>query len=202
MLVEFNQITKLTQAEQLQILDWRNSENVRACMLNQDIISVEDHLSYCENLKKNKSTLFFQVSVNRIPCGIVNFTNLNEENKTGEYGIYLVDKTKNIGVNVGRLAVYYFFEFLHFFNLKIRVLSSNRRAILYFERLLHFRKNYLKEKALIGEKNIEIVQYYMDYPYWTEIVKKIFSNTFLKTDFIVDGYALNLNKIINNRDQR
>ena len=188
MQIEFNNIISLNKEEQLQILEWRNSDKVRSNMINQEIISPEAHLSYCEKLKHNKSTLLFRVSVNQIPCGMVNFANLNYKNRTGEYGLYVVDERPGIGPYLGRLAIYYFFEILNFYELHIIILSLNKTSILFSEKLLLFKDPYInKQEFNINGKDVDAVHYTMKKDYWEQYVKQKYEKNLLSIDFIVNN---------------
>lgn len=188
MKIEFNNITTLSKAEQLQILDWRNSESVRANMINQEIISKEAHLDYCEKLKNDKTALIFRVSVNETPRGLISFKELDHEDKTGEFGIYVVDRSNGVGISIGRVALYYYFEYLKFSDLGIMVLPHNKRAILYYEKILLFKDPYVKEgEFLINGIPVDAIHYSMDCRYWKDIVKNRFKDTINKTEFVVDG---------------
>ncbi len=188
MQIKFDNITTLSKEEQLQVLDWRNSENVRANMLNQKIISKEDHLSYCEKLKKNNSTILYRVTVNGSPCGVVNFTDLDYKNKTGEYGLYVVDQRPGIGLYLGRLAVYYFFEILCFTQLNILVLSHNKNAIMFNEKILLFKNpSITKNEFEIEGKLCDAIHYSMSNTYWDEQVKAQYQRTLNAIEFTIDG---------------
>ena len=188
MQIKFDNITTLSKEEQLQVLDWRNSENVRANMLNQKIISKEDHLAYCEKLKKIDSTILYRVTVNGIPCGVVNFTDLDYKNKTGEYGLYVVDQRPGLGLYLGRLAVYYFFEILRFTQLNILVLSHNKNAIMFNERILLFRDPSITENEFTIEgKLCDAVHYSMRKSDWDELVKEKYKRTLDAIEFTIDG---------------
>lgn len=193
MQIEFNNITTLTKEEQLQILEWRNRDFIREKMLNQNIISKEEHLVYCKNLTKDKSNLVYRVSINKIPCGVINYTKLDYTNKIGEFGIYVLDKSRRIGICVGRLAIYYYFEVLNFSELRIRVLSSNKRAILYFEKLLFFSAPYLyKKEFIINGSSIDIIHYSMSYRHWNNVVKNRYMDTICHNSLIVDEKPENI----------
>lgn len=187
MQIEFKNITTLTKTEQLQILDWRNSESIRSKMLNQEIISPKDHLSYCEKLKQDNTTLLFRVSVNQAPCGMVNFANLNYTNKTGEYGLYVVDERPGIGPYLGRLAVYYFFELLSFSELNIIILSTNKTSILFSEKLLLFKDPYVNKREFTSNgQALDAVHYTMTKKYWEQYVKEQYIRNLSSIEFIVN----------------
>lgn len=187
MKIEFNNITTLSKAELLQILDWRNSDCVRSNMINQEIISKEAHLDYCEKLKNEKTALIFRVSVNENPRGLISFKDLDHEDKTGEFGIYVVDRSNGVGISIGRLALYYYFECLKFSDLRIMVLPHNKRAIMYYEKILLFKDPYVKEKEfIIDGKLVDAIHYSMESSYWKDIVKNRFMDTINKAEFCVD----------------
>lgn len=194
MRLDFQNITSLSRQEKLTILSWRNSDKVRVNMVNQKIITEENHLAYCEKLSKDNSTILFRVSISDTPCGVVNFTNLDYKTKTGEYGLYVVDPRPGLGIYIGRIALFYFFNVLSFSKLNIIVFESNKNALMFNEKILFFKNPEIyKNEFNIEGQSINAVHYSMDKDYWENAVKQKFSTTFASVDFYIDGKRLKQN---------
>ena len=70
--------TELSYELTLMVLSWRNHEKVRKCMLNQDEISLNNHLAFIEYLKTTKEKLYFLVQQNDNFIGVIDFYNFKD----------------------------------------------------------------------------------------------------------------------------
>lgn len=87
--IQMKNFTILPQENLLEILNWRNSDEVRIWMYSKNVISVEEHLSFCESLIKHPSSAYFLVLKNEKPIGVVSLINYDEIEQCGEIGFYL-----------------------------------------------------------------------------------------------------------------
>lgn len=80
----------LSRDELLEVLVWRNHPNVRKYLNNTDVISEEEHLIFCENLKNTSEKYYWLVKKGDRPIGVLNIIRVNHKNETCESGFYLV----------------------------------------------------------------------------------------------------------------
>lgn len=80
----------LSQAELLEVLEWRNHPNVRKYLNNNDLIRKEEHFSFCYNLKTNSKKFYWLVKKGNKPIGVLNIINIDYYKKVCESGFYLV----------------------------------------------------------------------------------------------------------------
>jgi len=107
------------------VLNWRNSENIRKWMYTQDEISLQKHLNFIENLKMAKDKLYFLVKKNGENMGVINFTNLNNDDIY--FGLYANPTTKLLGVGriLEEISIDFAFNELKVKKLKLEVFEDN-----------------------------------------------------------------------------
>lgn len=119
------------------ILDWRNKENIRSVMYNDELINWTQHLEWYHSLEKSKNKLSKIFSVNDTPVGIVNFNNIDEVNLHCYWGFYIgaENTSKGTGLLLGLVALDYIFTNYPLVKVYGEVLESNNISIRYHEKL-------------------------------------------------------------------
>ena len=87
---KFKNFITLTYEEKLMILEWRNHDKVRSVMVNNDIISVHDHLRFIDSLKERRDCYYWLVidpKDNNV--GVLDIIHIDEKEDIGELGFYL-----------------------------------------------------------------------------------------------------------------
>ena len=69
-MIGFENILNSTLEEQKEIRIWRNKEDIRKYMFNNEIISEEEHLKWLESLKRAINKEVFYVIYNNVKIGI------------------------------------------------------------------------------------------------------------------------------------
>lgn len=134
----FKNFINTTQDERLQILTWRNSDRIREKMLDQNIISQEEHLNWIENLKNKQDRLYFLVYIDKKPIGVVDFTSLDFINKTGSFGYYTAEEYTLYAPLLEVELLKYFFCNLNFEKMKISVLENNGKVYSNHKKFFNF----------------------------------------------------------------
>ncbi|MFY4808225.1 UDP-4-amino-4,6-dideoxy-N-acetyl-beta-L-altrosamine N-acetyltransferase [Aliarcobacter butzleri] len=131
----------LSFEEKKMILEWRNNPNIQKWMYTQDEISLENHLKFIDSLKISKDKLYFLVQKNNENIGVINFTNLTENNIY--FGLYANPVTKILGVGriLEEISIDFAFNTLKIKKLKLEVFEDNIQV-----RNLH-KKYKFKENA-------------------------------------------------------
>lgn len=74
------------------ILNWRNHENVRKYMLDNDIIKLQNHLAFIKSLEKSRIAKYFLVKEinkrNKEYIGVIALSRINIKHKNAYLGIY------------------------------------------------------------------------------------------------------------------
>ena len=143
--IKVKNFTILPQEQLLQILNWRNSEEVRIWMYSKDEISVEDHLNFCESLSKQTSSAYFMVLKNETAIGVVSLINYNEIEQSGEIGFYLNPQYLKSGVG---LDVFYV-------GLELLFKEYNLNKVIGFVRIENTNAKFLND--FFGMLEVELV---------------------------------------------
>jgi len=127
--------TALSREEKLEILKWRNHDDIRKWMFNDNIIEENSHLNFIENLKCDRKNYYWRLSDER-NCGpgVISINKIDTINKNAYLGIY-----KNPYITGGQAgtslinALFYIaFKKLELHTLKLEVTFDNRRAINFY----------------------------------------------------------------------
>ena len=117
----------MTLAEKEMVLSWRNNENIKRWMYSQDDIKLEDHLSYIDSLEVLIDKQYLTVKKNDRYIGVIDFTNIDFENKITDFGLYSnpFEKVAGVGRILEEICIKYAFELLKLDTLKLEVFDEN-----------------------------------------------------------------------------
>lgn len=117
------------------IVRWRNSDAVRLNMLNQRILTAEQHWNYYHQFVKQGHIVQYIIEIKTLPIGTV-FYKKNDE--TIELGIFIGEDGYR-GNGYGRIALSWILTEIKtnylFKSIIVKVRSSNIRAIRLYESL-------------------------------------------------------------------
>ena len=65
---------------------WRNKEEIRKCMLNQSIISPQEHARWLDGLGRRADNKFWVVFWEDVPVGAAYLQNVDHQKATTEWG--------------------------------------------------------------------------------------------------------------------
>ncbi len=82
------------------VLDWRNSEHVRRNSLTNHIIKLKEHQEWFGNLHKNSTCEWLIAEFKSEPIGVISITDINSQNSTCTWGMYIGDNIGNLGMGV------------------------------------------------------------------------------------------------------
>ncbi|GAB6074219.1 UDP-4-amino-4,6-dideoxy-N-acetyl-beta-L-altrosamine N-acetyltransferase [Nautilia lithotrophica] len=119
--VKYKKFQELSFDEIKEVLEWRNNPDIRKWMYNKEKISLEEHLKFIENLKKDSAKIYIKVD----DLGVVNFKIFDH---FAELGIHKNPKKKKVGRELLRFAVNYAFNNLKLKKLILYVFEDNIRA--------------------------------------------------------------------------
>lgn len=72
----------------IQILAWRNNDEIRRWMENNDIITLSSHLDFAEKLADRNDCIYLLVEYEDTPIGVINLINIDAGEKSAELGVY------------------------------------------------------------------------------------------------------------------
>lgn len=125
--IELINFTDMTFDEKKMVLSWRNHPEIKKWMYNNDDISLQNHLAYIESLNNSLDKLYFLVKKDSNYIGVIDFTSINKEKKSSEFGLYANASSKIPGVGriLESICINYAFDILKISVLKLEVFSDN-----------------------------------------------------------------------------
>jgi len=133
------------------IIKWRNNPRVVNNFLYRATITPKDHIHWMNTKVASGNVLQFIILANDVPIGSVYFRDIDYEQMTAEYGIFIgEDEAAGLGYGktLSKWAVEYCRNELKMKSLSLRVLADNTSAV----------KSYINA----GYKCIEIKEDYID----------------------------------------
>lgn len=143
--------TDLNLEEKKMILSWRNHPSVKQWMYNSDDISLENHLNFIETLKESADRLYFLVKQGSDYIGVIDFTDIDKNSETSEFGLYAKIGLKGAGKILLDAICNYGFNTLNVNKLIAEVFIENEKAISLYKRF-NF-KEIVKKRV----KNKEVI---------------------------------------------
>ncbi len=128
----FKNYVLLTDDEKFMVLQWRNHVKVRNVMLNKEIITIENHLLFIEELnKRNDCYYWLVIDPFGLNVGVLDITHINRERDQGEIGFYLNPTEAGKGFDFMIECDYFVFAQLKLKNNVVTVNANNRDILLF-----------------------------------------------------------------------
>ncbi len=141
-----DRLRPIGEADLAQILEWRNSPEVRVFMYTSREISQAEHGAWFERLQHDASRRTWIFEADGEPMGVVNLTRIDAASGEAHWGFYVrPGAPKGSGIRLGRLALAEAFGQLGLTRLIGEVLASNE-ASLRFHRKLGFEQESILEE--------------------------------------------------------
>jgi UDP-4-amino-4,6-dideoxy-N-acetyl-beta-L-altrosamine N-acetyltransferase len=104
------------------VLGWRNHPEISKWMIDQNEITVDQHLKFIESLKSRDDSLYWLVYNQDSPMGVVSSINVDYKRKKGFFGYYISPELLNNG---NGLEFNYYCRNFYFNILNFEVLYGN-----------------------------------------------------------------------------
>ncbi len=112
-----------------QLLEWRNQRFVRENMVDDNLITIEDHRKYLEKLRTGDKQKVYIAFFDGRPVAVMTFR-FNEDNiESGSYVINEDDLSKGLGVVTGYARFEYIFSRLPDGKMQTVILEHNKKNI-------------------------------------------------------------------------
>lgn len=153
------------------IRSWRNEEYVRKFMINQKVITKEEHNKWLEKINSGNDIKLWIVYFKENPIGIVNLQKIDYKNLSSEWGFYIGEKSYR-GLGLSKKILYkllqIFFEEMKFNILYTKVLSDNKIALKVYKKF-----KFIEIREIIEENNhIKLMIFTKnDWIKWKEVLK-------------------------------
>ncbi|WP_209124819.1 UDP-4-amino-4,6-dideoxy-N-acetyl-beta-L-altrosamine N-acetyltransferase [Alkalihalobacillus sp. BA299] len=141
------------------VLNWRNQDHIRKKMFQDQTISLREHKTWFDRLKKNNRTIVKIFYFDNEPKGVVNFTNLDFDNRKCFWGFFIGDQRapKGLGTVMGYLALNFIFEEKNICKLCAEIISFNKRSIRYHQRLGFKIEAVLKKQIIKQDEYTDVI---------------------------------------------
>nr|WP_205588321.1 UDP-4-amino-4,6-dideoxy-N-acetyl-beta-L-altrosamine N-acetyltransferase [Helicobacter vulpis] len=136
--------THTTQAERLEILSFRNHPDTSAWMLNEQI-SLEAHLQFIEQLKTHPSSAYYLFKQEDALLGVGSLTRVHPIHRHAFLGIYKNPYLEHVGAQILDALEFIAFYKLRLHALHLEVLSSNTRALHFYQRHAYRKEGFLRD---------------------------------------------------------
>ncbi len=171
MMVDFENILDASDELREQIRRWRNSTSVSQYMLTNHTISPEEHSKWIAHLRTTTTAKAWVIRADGNPVGLVSLNNIDVEEHTAEWGMYLADPSVR-GKGVGSAVLYqlleYAFNTLHLRLISTSVLDNNPTAVHLYEKF-GFRVDPAKKQSLVREgKTIGVMTMALSRDLWAQ----------------------------------
>lgn len=143
-----------------QILEIRNSEDVRKWMYRDTVISKEEHGVWVGNLCQSSSVIAFAVCCEGEVYGLVSFNKMCKNNLTADWAYYLSDKARGgLGAALEYVVIDYFFGELEMEKLNCEVIEGNE-AVVKLHKKFHFEQEGFRKSNII-KNGVRVGVYFM-----------------------------------------
>ena len=100
-------LKKIKKSNLKEILEWRNSLEVRKVMFTDHKITENEHADWWKKIQADTQKEVLIFSMNDVNLGVVNYFDIDEKNKNCHWGFYL---SNNISENINTLEVWQLLE--------------------------------------------------------------------------------------------
>ena len=165
------QLREVSREDLDYLYEWRNADNVRSFMMNDDIIALDDHYSWFKSIEGDNRKKLMICLYEAKPIGSVQFT-IDVKNQTCEWGFYIGDLSSppGSGSMMGILALDYAFRQLAVRKVCAQVLDFNVKSLSYHRKLGFEEEGLLKSQIARNGKFINVILFGLLKENW-EMVK-------------------------------
>jgi UDP-4-amino-4,6-dideoxy-N-acetyl-beta-L-altrosamine N-acetyltransferase len=169
-LYTFTNFTELNEFETDLVHEERNDLEVRVKMFDDKLISIEEHNKFLENLKKDKTKLFFLVKRGNFYIGVYTLVKIEDGNAQGGFYLFKKAREKNLVIDFLYQTITYIFENFPIICIYGYALKENKAA----NRI----NKFLGLRDVIPSKSNELY-------YYTEIQKNIWQTEVFNNDNVI-----------------
>lgn len=134
------------------VLEWRNHDDIRSYMFNQEKIASTEHVKWFENNCNSQLQYMYICEAQGVPMGFVQLKRKNIDTSVYEWGFYTSpDAEKGTGTVMLKLAIKVAFSELKAHKIYAEVLAFNERSVKLHQHLGFTQEGHLREHHLVDE---------------------------------------------------
>lgn len=149
LITELINFIDLSVEEKEMVLNWRNHDDIRKWMFTDEKIGLSEHLAYIERLKQSNDRKYFLVKRDTNTIGVIDFTDIDFEQRSAKFGLYSKPGLKGQGVLLMNVIITYAINILKIKSLTAEVFKENSAAIKLYKRCGFTQLNQIGENNLI-----------------------------------------------------
>lgn len=158
--IEFKNILDVDSELQNTVRDWRNSDDVKKYMFNEQNISTEEHRNWLKSLENSNKSITFVIFYENSPIGIVSLVNINNYHKTADWGFYIFsqeNRGKGIGTNVLYKLINYAFNEINIIKLNCEALETNSNVIQLYKKMGFAVEGIRRKNIVKNEQRFDVI---------------------------------------------
>lgn len=128
--------TELSEDDLHYVLKMRNHPEIKKWMVNQDDITEAQHFSFVEALRIDTTKCYFLVKKSSDTIGSINFTHIDKQQKTADFGLYAnpFHQVSGAGRMLEEASIAYAKKQLKLAYLNLEVFADNNKAINFYNK--------------------------------------------------------------------
>ncbi|MBU2699186.1 UDP-4-amino-4 [Sporomusaceae bacterium BoRhaA] len=144
------QLRSMAETDLEIVLNWRNSDHIRANMYNDHIITMGEHQAWFARMKQREESVFQIFEFRSRPVGLVNFTEIDQSSNKCVYGCYIgEDKVlPGLGAYMEFFALDYIFLEKAIRKVSCEVFTFNQHTIAMHKKFGFREEGYLSKHIL------------------------------------------------------
>lgn len=151
------------------VLEWRNSEEVRRYMYTKHKISKNEHQTWYDKKRKDLNSTLLIYECNDVPSGFASIVS-DVKNIIGRWGFFMNPTEPRLGgIKLGETVLEYAFHELRLHKLCGEVIEYNERSLRFHEKLGFTEEGRLRQQFFDGEQYHDIVCFGMIVSEWRNI---------------------------------
>ena len=164
------QLRTMEEADLEKVLEWRNSERIRANMYTDHIITMDEHRAWFERIKQDQSVIYKIFEFRDHPVGVVCFTNIDKRNNKCYWGFYLgaTDVPRGSGAVMEFLAIEHAFEEMNIRKLCCEIFAFNSNVIKLHKKFGFIEDGHFAKHVLKNDEYKDVISMALFNERWSE----------------------------------
>ena len=158
------------------ILQWRNMKHIRECMIDDKVITWDNHIKWFRNLKERNDRKVLIFFIDDKPVGVISFVDIDMVNHNCHWGFYVGDQNAPAGTGtmMAYYALSYAFDEYKLHKVNSEVIEFNTKSINYHKSLGFIENGILPEELLRKDRYADLTLFTLFARTWNEIKDDIY----------------------------
>lgn len=160
------------------VFKWRNTKNIREYMLQDQLITWQEHCGWFENLQSRNDRAFFLFYIQKCPVGVISFTDIDAGRRDCSWGFYIGDSAapKGAGSLMAFYGIEYMFSIYSLHKINSQVIDFNEVSLRFHQSLKFECTGSLHEKLYRKNKYCDLILFSLLKNEWDNAKEMIYAN--------------------------